>query len=668
MKHVSLMEKSLVLTLVCLLCTAFVLHIIPLSVVGALDHNPKSAVDLYTQKAPYDGKGLNETSDVFSPDETVILYANVTYDKSPVSSVYVAFQVLGPINPIKNFTFTASSETNESGIASWKFGLPWPCEDAETMVFGVWTTFASVKIGGETVQDELKFRVDWVVQIVSLEAIDGDFQARNSFGRGGDVGVELVLKNIAMTSKTVMLSFLIRDELDVPVAFDEINSFEVQPNSSPIQIFFKLEIPKWAFEGTALLEACAFTATVNATPYSPTAYKNFLITRESPLEIALDDVATKEVVCFPSTIQPGESVNITVAVRNEGTEEESFNVTVYYDSVEIGVSLVVSLVPYAEETLVFVWNTSGVVEGNYSITGWAHPVPGEVYVEDNEFVYGFVEVRVLPPGVVRDVAVVDVWPDVTVVYEGEVVGVSVLVRNEGNVTESFNVKIYTNVTEIKSLAVKNLEPEENRTLTSIWNTAGVAEGNYTLWAEIPPLHDEFDVEDNKRSFYPLSVIERPTFIHDVAIVDVTPNATEVYVGQTVSVTVAVQNLGDFDESFNVSLYCSDFLIKTSNVEFLHPGSKCNLTFFWNTSNMTEGNYTIKAYVPPIPSEINVQNNELVDGTIEIMQPPLLPRYFITWLIIVLVTLVLTVLLLLFLRRKKKKPDSPFIASSVSFYR
>ncbi|MEA2089940.1 MAG: hypothetical protein U9O89_04180, partial [Thermoproteota archaeon] len=288
------MLKKINTITVCLLLILSGLTIQPIVLTNASKINSSDLIiDLYTQKTPYNGKGLNQTGDAFAPQETVILYANATYNKSPLQSVYVSFQVFGPINAIKNFTFTSSSKTNGSGIASWVFTIPWPCENAETIVFGVWTALASVKIYGETVQDKLTFKVDWIVQIVSLETIDGDFQPRSRFGTGGDVGVKLVLKNIAMTSKTTTLSFLIRDELNVPVAFDEIDNFQVQPNAPLIHIFFKLEIPKWAYVGNALLEACVFTAAGNKTPYSPSEYKNLTITREHPLEIMLDDIAVK---------------------------------------------------------------------------------------------------------------------------------------------------------------------------------------------------------------------------------------------------------------------------------------------------------------------------------------------------------------------------------------
>ncbi|MBS7620639.1 hypothetical protein KEJ32_00705, partial [Candidatus Bathyarchaeota archaeon] len=51
------------------------------------------SIDLFTQKEPFSGKGLNEPSDSFQPQEEVILYALVTYNNYPVQNKLVAFQV-----------------------------------------------------------------------------------------------------------------------------------------------------------------------------------------------------------------------------------------------------------------------------------------------------------------------------------------------------------------------------------------------------------------------------------------------------------------------------------------------------------------------------------------------------------------------------------------------
>ena len=43
-------------------------------------------IDLFTEKMPFNGKGMNQSSDAFQPQELVILYANVTYNEAPVAN------------------------------------------------------------------------------------------------------------------------------------------------------------------------------------------------------------------------------------------------------------------------------------------------------------------------------------------------------------------------------------------------------------------------------------------------------------------------------------------------------------------------------------------------------------------------------------------------------
>jgi len=71
----------------------------------------KLLVDAYTQKEYFNGKGVNKTSDTFSPLELIVVYAFVAYNDNPVSNIIVTFTVKGPPNPLKNVTFIFSEIT-----------------------------------------------------------------------------------------------------------------------------------------------------------------------------------------------------------------------------------------------------------------------------------------------------------------------------------------------------------------------------------------------------------------------------------------------------------------------------------------------------------------------------------------------------------------------------
>jgi hypothetical protein len=82
----------------------------------------------------------------------VILYAKVTYNAWPVAQKTVSYRVKHGI-----WDFTLSGTTNQSGIASVKFTIPWLGDDTQTEVIGIWNVTANVNIAEQTVTDTLWF-------------------------------------------------------------------------------------------------------------------------------------------------------------------------------------------------------------------------------------------------------------------------------------------------------------------------------------------------------------------------------------------------------------------------------------------------------------------------------------------------------------------------------
>lgn len=98
---------------------------------------------------------------------------------------------------------------------------------------------------------------------------------------------------------------------------------------------------------------------------------------------------------------------------------------------------------------------------------------------------------------IRDVAVTNVVANETQIYPGWFVSINVTVKNEGNVSEIFNVEVYYDDNLIGVIPVTNLAPDASITLTIQWNTTTVPYShNYTISARIPPVQFEFDTTDN----------------------------------------------------------------------------------------------------------------------------------------------------------------------------
>lgn len=103
---------------------------------------------------------------------------------------------------------------------------------------------------------------------------------------------------------------------------------------------------------------------------------------------------------------------------------------------------------------------------------------------------------------IHDVAVVSIVPSTSEAYAGQIVNITVVIGNEGDFTETFNVSAYASLPQILDIIriqtqiVTNLAPASQTTLTFTWNTAGVTLGNYTISAETSVIPGEIDTEDN----------------------------------------------------------------------------------------------------------------------------------------------------------------------------
>ncbi len=98
---------------------------------------------------------------------------------------------------------------------------------------------------------------------------------------------------------------------------------------------------------------------------------------------------------------------------------------------------------------------------------------------------------------VRDVAVIYVAPHLNKIYEGWKVNITVIVKNEGDIPETFDVIVYHNYTVIATQTVTNLRSGENMTFLFQWDTDGLAPcQNYTIRAEAEHLTYEIDLTDN----------------------------------------------------------------------------------------------------------------------------------------------------------------------------
>jgi hypothetical protein len=105
----------------------------------------------------------------------------------------------------------------------------------------------------------------------------------------------------------------------------------------------------------------------------------------------IHDVAVLNVVPSPTTVAVGDTVNIEVTVQNQGTEPETFGVTVFFDGTII-CGTTRSLNPIETDIVDCPWDTTGVPLGTYLISANASEVECEVDIDDNQFIDGEVQI------------------------------------------------------------------------------------------------------------------------------------------------------------------------------------------------------------------------------------------------------------------------------------
>jgi parallel beta-helix repeat protein len=79
---------------------------------------------------------------------------------------------------------------------------------------------------------------------------------------------------------------------------------------------------------------------------------------------------------------------------------------------------------------------------------------------------------------------------------GNNLSITVIMLNYGIHPENLTIELYANATITCRVMNITLEPRSSDAKTLIWNTSGLAKGNYTIWAYVIPVDGETDTSDN----------------------------------------------------------------------------------------------------------------------------------------------------------------------------
>ena len=119
------------------------------------------------------------------------------------------------------------------------------------------------------------------------------------------------------------------------------------------------------------------------------------------------------------------------------------------------------------------------------------------------------------------------------------------------------------------------------------------------------------------AFIRLAVATSLTGAHDVSVTNVTSPKTVVCQSYGLNVTVTTANLGNYPETYNVTVELSSIPLGVDDFVPAPPsnlasGNSTTQTIVCNTTGLTYGNYTLSAYVTLAPGETNTGTN-FTDG-------------------------------------------------------
>jgi uncharacterized repeat protein (TIGR01451 family) len=105
------------------------------------------------------------------------------------------------------------------------------------------------------------------------------------------------------------------------------------------------------------------------------------------------DVAVLDIESFRAFVGRSYSSPVNVTFENQGVNSESFSVELFANTTLLS-SENMTLENGQYSDLAFAWNTTGFAYGNYTLSVWVEPIPGEVDVADNNLTRGWILVSI----------------------------------------------------------------------------------------------------------------------------------------------------------------------------------------------------------------------------------------------------------------------------------
>jgi PKD repeat protein len=418
--------------------------------------------------------------------DPVNIYGNVTYNDQPVQEGLVAVQVDDPVKKLSIRTIPAKSIPSEN----------------------------------------------WSVTVVSILPCDSSGNPKTSFKRGSWAYFIITVRNNQITPRPVLTTLNIYDNSSIPIRLFYLQQ-TMQPQTTE-SFMATVWIDEWATTGTAVAYANVYDdwPRSGGYPYSPEKQATFEITKidesaygQSSLQSIEEVTSTYQTMLRLSPDTPLGSYLIFVTASYRGYKAyaaASFVVNVTggppradfaYTPPKVGPGIEVTFdgsastaEGYGDTITSYKWNFGDSQNATGKIVTHTYPLEGNytvvLNVTDSEGFWNTTS-QIITVQTIHDVAVKSIQC-LNMIYSNWLVTITVVVKNEGTVSETFNVTAYYNTTIINVTTVTNLPMLTKSTLIFTWNTTGITiPANYTIKIQAQTVPSEINTTNNILTYGPI---------------------------------------------------------------------------------------------------------------------------------------------------------------------
>ncbi len=185
--------------------------------------------------------------------------------------------------------------------------------------------------------------------------------------------------------------------------------------------------------------------------------------------------------------------------------------------------------------------------------------------------------------------------------------------------------------------INNTSQVSSYASTNVWDDGYPSGGNH--WSDYAGVDEKSGLNQNQlgsdgigdtpyvvdvdnRDNYPL-MKPYPWNPHDIGVTSTKASKTLVGQGYGLSIDATMFNYGDSTETFNITAYANttEIWALCALVEItLTSRNSTTLTFTWNTTDFSYGNYIISVVADNVPGEADVSDNTRIAGTVHVGIP------------------------------------------------